>query len=231
MSSQFAGELMRGFRMIGIIFVVLFLFAILIGCAEEGAVEPEEPGEIAELETIEPEVELPAEPQTSTGIIISGVITNLGEAGSYLDESAYLQLVSGRGQVSNTLEIYTEPGFTYIESGDITYALPNDPLGHVKSDLAETSLTADGTFSFQIDNLAPGSYFVVAQNFKTSSFSMGWGVENVMALARDGGNPESVIVLEIPDNPTLPFFLDMGEVVITLPSHNVYQYKEVDENN
>jgi len=38
-----------------------------------------------------------------------------------------------------------------------------------------------------------------------------------MVLAREAGNPQSIVITEIPENVTLPFSFDMGEVAIILP--------------
>lgn len=152
-----------------------------------------------------------------TGISISGVVTNLDEARSYLTEEYYLQLVPGTGgQLSgDTVTLHSDGMFTYIESGDITYVLDRVLSAHVESDLATAQISSDGSFTFQIDSLAPGAYFVVAQDFQ--SFDMNWVGSNVMALAEENGNPDSIVVIEVPEGVSLPFIIELEEVVVILP--------------
>ena len=95
----------------------------------------------------------------------------------------------------------------------MTFVFPADGLVYVESDLARIPIPSDGIFNFQLDSLKPGKYFVAAQRFKPRD----WTRMNAMVLAKEGGNPESVVIVEIPENVTLPFILDMGKVVIILP--------------
>jgi hypothetical protein len=129
---------------------------------------------------------------TPTGINISGVITNLEQARPYLTEASYLQLVA---------------------LGKVTFIFPADGGVLLKSDLAQIPIPSDGVFNFQLDSLEPGKYFVAAQKFTPRN----WTRMNAMVLAKEGGNPESVVIVELPENVTLPFIFDMGEVGIILP--------------
>ena len=106
--------------------------------------------------------------------------------------------------------------FLYIENGDITYVIGYS-TAHVESELATTQIFSNGSFTFQIDNLAPGKYFIVAQDVLHAALPENWILSNVLALARESGNPESVMVVEIPEDIALPFIVDTGEVNIILP--------------
>jgi hypothetical protein len=129
-----------------------------------------------------------------SGINISGVITNLDEARPYLTEASYLQLV--------------------VASDEVTFML-DASFKEVRLDshLAKIPIPPDGVFSFQVENLEAGKYFVTAQKFNPADmFNF-----HAMVLARVAGKPESIVIIEIPENVTLPFSFDMGEVVIILP--------------
>jgi hypothetical protein len=144
--------------------------------------------------TMTPAPPSPAPTPTPSGIRISGAITNLDEARQYLVEDSYLQLVR-------------------MSDGEVTFVFPQDGLVFVQSDLAQIPIPSDGAFAFQLDSLAAGKYFVTAQRFTPRN----WTKMNAMVLAREGGEPASVVVVEIPEGVTLPFVFDMGEVVIILP--------------
>ncbi|MBN2556352.1 MAG: hypothetical protein JXA97_10480, partial [Anaerolineales bacterium] len=88
---------------------------------------------------------------------------------------------------------------------------------HVESELATTQILSNGSFTFQLDNLAPGMYFVVAQDVRFEALPDNWIFTSVLALASKSGNPESAMVVEIPEGASMPFIVEMGEVIVILP--------------
>jgi hypothetical protein len=127
-------------------------------------------------------------------VSISGVITNLDEARPYLTEASYLQLVD-------------------ISDGEVTFVYPREGGVLLESELAQIPIPPDGIFSFQVDRLEPGEYFIAAQKFNPRD----WMRHNAMVLAKEAGDPKSVVMIEIGDDVALPFRFDMGEVVMILP--------------
>lgn len=106
--------------------------------------------------------------------------------------------------------------------GELTIVLTASGLA-IHSDLARIPIPPDGVFNFHVDSLKPGRYFVTVQNFhselpqEVGTKKPAHATVNFMVLLREAGNPESTVVIEIPENVTLPFSFDMGEVAIQLP--------------
>jgi hypothetical protein len=129
-------------------------------------------------------------------ISISGSITNLSDTKQYLSEKSFLQLI----HVS--------------DKGTISFVFPADGAIFLDSDLAQIPIPSDdGFFDFRIENIEPGKYFISAQKFNPPNGTR----FNAMLIATDPTNPESVIAIDIPENITLPFHLDLGKVALILP--------------
>jgi len=171
-----------------VIGLTTLVMLFVVGCGGVPATTP-----VTEAPAATPTPQLPTPTPTPSGINISGVITDLDEAKLYLLEGSYLQLVPG--------------------SGRVTFVFPADGLVYVESDLAQIPIPSDGIFNFQLDSLEPGEYFVAAQRFTPRN----WTKMNAMVLAKEGGNPKSVVIVGIPENVALPFIFDMGKVFIILP--------------
>ena len=64
-----------------------------------------------------------------------------------------------------------------------------------------------------MDNLEPGKYFISTQGFNPPD-----GMRfHEMVLATKADDPQSIFMIEITDNISLPYQLDMGDVAIILP--------------
>ena len=119
----------------------------------------------------------------------------------YLSEQSYLQLVLLPEDEKVTLIVNWASG---------------KATARIKSDLDSVPLPTDGDFEFHIESLDPGEYIIAVQHFCPSSDG---GVRlnyKIMTLLREANDQYSEVI-EIPENISLPFAINMGEVVIRLP--------------
>jgi hypothetical protein len=105
--------------------------------------------------------------------------------------------------VPDNLQLYT------AFNADGTVELVTDPA-RTLSDLPQIPIPPDGVFSFEVESLEPGMYFIAVQKFVTGGLSS--EQIDMVLHEKDGYN-----IVEISENVTLPFNIDMGEVTIQLP--------------
>jgi hypothetical protein len=135
-------------------------------------------------------------PTPESPVSISGTITNMSDAKQFLSEKSFLQLI----RVS--------------DKGTISFAFNADGTTSLDSDLAQIPLPSeDGFFDFRMESIEPGKYFISAQKFIPSN-GMNF---NAMVIGTDPNDPKSIIAIDIPDDITLPFHLELGDVAIILP--------------
>ena len=122
-------------------------------------------------------------------IRISGTITNITDALPYFSDRSVLQLVR------------------LSDDGSVTVSISEDGIS-LEPALAQIPIPAEnGFFEFGLDNIEPGVYIISAQYFTGLPVFM-------MPIGHDSDHR---IEIEFLDNPTEPFNLPLGDVILMLP--------------
>jgi hypothetical protein len=125
--------------------------------------------------------------QTKPNIIIKGIIENYDLIKTQFAKDSYLQLI--------------------VIPPDGSYSGGTDSIGRLilESEYAKTKVTTTGTFTFQIDNIKPGTYDVIAQLLKNRSYTA-----SVPFLWQNS----DFLKIEIKENLQLPIVIDIGKCTI-----------------
>ena len=128
-------------------------------------------------------------------ITFTAVITNFAQIQQFLTDESYLQLVP------------------FPDSGQVSFAI--NQKGHISldSDLPKGTIPGiDGRVLYEMDMLPTGKYIIAIQQFNPKK--MGF---NLMIFMKSMEGKSAPLTITFPENPQLPFLVDLGEVTVPIP--------------
>ena len=173
----------------------ILIILVLVGCGSPAATSVSltpKPFLPTSTLTLVPSTKTPI-PLTPTpifeGITVTGRVTNLEVAKTYLSNDSYLQLllVPPDGQLSGGTD----------EQGRMFY----------ESELAKSTISSTGVFRLQAEDLNPGRYLVVIQMLQPGWYS---GYPFLIKV-------DEYLTIEIQQDVDLPLVIDIGDVEMPKP--------------
>jgi len=144
----------------------------------------------------------------ASNLIIKGQIINVNDIKKYLTQDSYLQIVKRRpdATISFTLK---------VENGKLQ--------AYYDSNLPKIAFPQNGKFTFEIDSLNPGSYFIVIQKVTIPITSIKYKGSDLIKLRRlykKEADKANIATFNVTDKKNEEI-IDIGDVLIPLPPPDI----------